>query len=122
SEQRHEADRDSWTHEVESLRKNIDDLTIELAGAQSQLSQLRVDNERLADQLTGAHEDRDDARQKQEAATRECEAANQAYAHETRRLFDRSNRDHDDTLDRIESLERQTRDVIDDKKKLSAQP
>lgn len=249
NEQRHESDRESWTLEVESLRKNLDDLTLELAGAQSQLTRLREDNDRLAEQLTGAHRDRDDARQKQEAATRECEAANLACeeakaeivtarrqlaealtqcddarqdreelqaqrdqldgelnstkveredwerraeqaesryteaqrsladardqwqkaeharddaethrlaaeqklvearrdletmqierdnavsdsadlrrqrdvavedANQTRQLYDRSNRDHDDTLDRIEHLERQTREVITDKKK-----
>lgn len=78
SEQRHEVDRESWTHEVETLCQSIDDLTLELAAAQSRLSQLRDDNDRLAKQLSGAHRDRDDARQKQEAATRECVAANLA--------------------------------------------
>ncbi len=73
--ERHEADRESWTAEVETLRTSLEELSLDLAGAQAQLSKLRDDNDRLVDQLTGAHAERDEARAERETAMRECDIA-----------------------------------------------
>lgn len=111
NERRHENDRDSWTLEVESLRKNVDELTVELAGAQAQLSRLREENDRLAEQLSGAHLERDDARQKQEAAAQECAVANQ-LCRETKAELESANERLVEATTQYESA-KQERDEID---------
>ncbi len=78
NQDRHDADRESWTQEVETLRQNVESLSIDLAGAQAKLSQLREENERLSDQLTGATTERDEARAEREEAIRLCEEARYA--------------------------------------------
>lgn len=111
TEQRHESDRESWTIEVEALRKNVDELTLELAGAQVQLTKLRDENDRLAEQLTGAHQERDDARQKQEAAAKQCDDANQR-CQETKAELEAANAKLDEALTQCATARRE-RDEID---------
>jgi hypothetical protein len=77
NQDRFEADRESWTEEVETLRRNVENLSVDLAGAQAKLNQLREENERLSDQLTGATTERDEARAEREEAIRQCEEARQ---------------------------------------------
>ncbi len=72
---RYEFDRQSWTNEVDALRKNIDELSLELEHAQAQLTALREDNTQLSEQLTGATEQRDQARAERETAIEQCQAA-----------------------------------------------
>ncbi len=72
---RYDIDRQAWSDEIGSLCKNIDDLSVELETAQSQLSKIREDNELLAEQLTGVTDQRDQACAERAVAIEQCKAA-----------------------------------------------
>ncbi|MFG0264660.1 MAG: FHA domain-containing protein [Rhodopirellula sp. JB055] len=111
SEDRHDTDRTSWSDEMDALRKGVDELTISLAQAEQQLAKLRDDNDKLRETLSVTEEQRDEFKAKFKSAEKHRIRAEREVS-ETRQLFDRSNRDHDDTLDQIERLEEETRQLI----------
>ncbi|WP_404306751.1 FHA domain-containing protein [Neorhodopirellula lusitana] len=141
--------RDDLSSELKTTHEQLDDWKRrnELAERRYDDAQRLVDEAR--DQWQVAEHARDEAEAKREAAEVNLAAAQRDVAamqterdeavseydnlkrqrdeavhdaSETRRLYDRSNRDHDDTLDKIELLEQQTRDLIDHKKKANAEP
>ncbi|WDQ19254.1 FHA domain-containing protein [Rhodopirellula sp. P2] len=114
SEDRHDTDRTSWSDEMDALRNGVDELTISLAQAEQQLAQLREDNDKLRETLLVTEEQRDEFKAKYKSSEKQRLRAEREVS-ETRQLFDRSNRDHDDTLDQIERLEEETRQLISGK-------
>ncbi|KLU06924.1 Chromosome partition protein smc [Rhodopirellula islandica] len=114
SEDRHDTDRTSWSDEMDALRTGVDELTISLAQAEQQLAQLREDNDKLRETLLVTEEQRDEFKAKYNSSEKQRLRAEREVS-ETRQLFDRSNRDHDDTLDQIERLEEETRQLISGK-------
>ncbi|MCC9643522.1 peptide-binding protein [Rhodopirellula sp. JC740] len=111
SEDRHDIDRTSWNEEMDALRKGVDELTLSLAQAEQQLAQLREDNDKLRETLSVTEEQRDEFKAKLKTSEKARVRAERENS-ETRQLFDRSTRDHDDTLDQIEKLEEETRQLI----------
>ncbi|MEO9595511.1 MAG: FHA domain-containing protein [Rhodopirellula bahusiensis] len=114
SENRHDTDRTSWSDEMDALRNGVDELTLSLAQAEQQLAQLREDNDKLRETLSLTEEQRNEFKTKYKTSEKQRIRAEREVS-ETRQLFDRSNRDHDDTLDQIERLEEETRHLISGK-------
>ena len=121
SENRHDTDRTSWSDEMDALRTGVDELTLSLAQAEQQLAQLREDNEKLRETLSVIEEQRDEFKNKYKTSEKQRIRAEREVS-ETRQLFDRSNRDHDDTLDQIERLEAETRQLISGKGDAESKP
>jgi len=121
SENRHDTDRTSWSDEMDALRNGVDELTLSLAQAEQQLAQLREDNEKLRETLSVTEEQRDEFKAKYKTSEKQRIRAEREVS-ETRQLFDRSNRDHDDTLDQIERLEEETRQLISGKSDAESKP
>ncbi|MEM6777871.1 MAG: hypothetical protein AAF670_09450 [Planctomycetota bacterium] len=108
---RQDSNQDSWSVEIEQLRKNVESLSMDLAGAEKQLAQLRDENaaltqkfEAVSAQCDALQTEADESQRQRDAALRQVD--------QTRELFNQSNREHDETLGQIERLEQKTRDII----------
>ncbi|WP_250928081.1 FHA domain-containing protein [Aporhodopirellula aestuarii] len=120
-----EIERANWVRQQEQAERRYQEAQSHLADARQKCEQaVRVRDEaesaRLAaeaklqaamQELQEMQAERDHAIREQDELRRQRDSALQD-AKDSRELFDRSNRDHDDTLDRIEHLEQQTRQVI----------
>ena len=62
----HEKERESWVIEAESLQASVDSLSVELANARRELSELCDANNELSEKLEAAHSERDQARRELE--------------------------------------------------------
>ncbi|MEM8912457.1 MAG: FHA domain-containing protein [Planctomycetota bacterium] len=134
-----DTERQRWESELSQLRDQVDELSQQLNDAEGKLIELRNENGRLSQQLAASETERDilsedvvALKQTNEETVQERDSfRSQVYATESelelvrqerdqakdaaasaRELWDHSNRDHDDTLDRIERIEKQTREVI----------
>jgi Inner membrane component of T3SS, cytoplasmic domain len=102
SQHRGDSDRESWAAEADELRQAVDQLSIDLARANSELSELRDSNAAMSLRLDEAQRDRDDAiaavdarptNHAFEQLRSELEAANDQLA--------RMTQDYEDTLARL---------------------
>ncbi|MFG0287172.1 MAG: hypothetical protein ACF8CQ_03305, partial [Rhodopirellula sp. JB044] len=120
-----ERTREQWALQQEQAERRYQEAQTHLADARQKCEQaVRVRDEAESarqaaeaklesamEELKAMQAERDLAIREQDELRRQRDDALQD-AKDSRELFDRSNRDHDDTLDRIEHLEQQTRDII----------
>lgn len=106
SSQRGDQDRESWAAEADELRSAIDELSLELARANGELSELREANAAMSARLENVQRERDEAvadvesRPSQEAfqsLREELDSANEQLS--------QMKRDYDDTLTRLGEVE-----------------
>ena len=106
SKHRGDADRESWTVEADELRDAVDQLSIELSRANSDLSELREANEAINARLEEVQQERDDAvadaqsrpsTEDFDSLRDELEAANDQLA--------QMKRDYDETLSGLQNTD-----------------
>ncbi|EMI54506.1 myosin heavy chain [Rhodopirellula sallentina SM41] len=120
-----ERTREQWALQQEQAERRYQEAQTHLADARQKCEQaVRVRDEAESarqaaeaklesamEELKAMQAERDLAIREQDELRRQRDDALKD-AKDSRELFDRSNRDHDDTLDRIEFLEQQTREII----------
>ncbi len=102
SNQRGDRDRESWVAEADQLRSAMDQLSIDLARANAEVSELRTVNEALSVRLQRVQSERDAAESRPtheafESLQRELESANDKLA-EMKRDYERTIQDRNDSV------------------------
>ncbi|MFK8111890.1 MAG: FHA domain-containing protein [Rubripirellula sp.] len=113
SRDRGDSDRESWATEADELRTAVDQLSIDLARANGELSELRETNEAITARLDEVQQERDDAIAEVDARPsntefqslrEELEAANGQ--------LEQMKQEYDDTLERLKEAEASRQDEI----------
>tara|TARA_R110002049_G_scaffold4601_5_gene32669 strand:+ start:924655 stop:929190 length:4536 start_codon:yes stop_codon:yes gene_type:complete len=115
---RGEMDRESWFGEAEELRQSVEQLSIDLAQAHGELSDLRQANEKLTQQLDGLTNERDEAIS--ELESRPTQDAFQLLRVELTDANEKLARMQNEYTETLERLDRSQKDLESSRKQLDS--